>query len=515
MNEPTGEMLFGVMPKRARMITHAVFGMLIAAYVLVFWTTLMRLMGVWAGDGTFQYGFLIMPISLFLVWTRRQALAVVPFKPSYVGAGLVAVCSGLWLLGTLVGVQLVEQFAVIALLPSMVLAVYGFALARALMFPLLYLFFAFPWPVGHLVVILQYVTAEIAVRALQLTGFVAYLHDVMIETPVAVWHVAVACSGIKFFLAMVALGLLYAHLFFRSPVRRVVFVLLAFIVPIFFNGLRVYFTVVIGEVFGVQYATGTDHMIFGWQFFGTVLLLYFLAGWPWRESGPDDVEVAPTPTPASTAGRPALAAPLLLVFLLSGPLLGWAIDAADATPVAPPTPAARIGAWQLTLASVDAVGARFHRADSYFAGTYTNGRKQVNVVVAGYLGRPRHGHKLLMVSNRRYDPAQWKEVESSSRVQPAGKHRTQALRQVMLAEGGYRRLVWYWYEVNGQTALNAAEVKWLQLSAILRGRPVVTRVVMLSTPLEGDQPASEATLDDFLRAMAASVHEASTHGNRR
>lgn len=497
----------------SRTAAHAVFGLLILAYAVAFSTTLVRLAGVWAGDGTFQYGFLIPPISLFLIWSRRRELVGVPFKPDAVGAALVGAASLLWMLGSLVGVQLVQQFAVIALLPSLVWAVYGRAVVRALLFPLVYLFFAFPWPVESLTLILQHITAEFAVRVLQLTGFVVYLNGVLIETPVAVWHVADACSGIKFFLAMVALGLLYAHLFFRSAKRRIIFVLLAFFVPIIANGFRVYFTVVIGEVFGVQYATGTDHLVFGWQFFGTVLLLFFLAGWPWHELPPDSQSAASVGRSfAPVSGGPVRLVPVFAALLLIGPLLTWMFATAGSVSAVPAGPADSIGPWRTMVNPEDLLGARFNGADQKFMVGYSDGIHRVNFVSADYSGLPRHGHKLFMVGNRWYDPAEWKKVASSNAKPSAWHGARNVLHQVVLANGGQRRLVWYWYEVSGQRAAGTLQVKLLQLGDVLRLRPVTTRIIVLSTPVRSDRHVAVTVLNGFLRALQAAKTAESAHG---
>ena len=115
--------------------------------------------------------------------------------------------------------------------------------------------------------------------------------------------VADACSGVKFFLACGALGCLYAYLMYQRWYKRVLFVLLAAVVPIIANGFRVYFTILIGDTWGLKYATGTDHMIFGWQFFGTVLGLLLLVGWFFR----DPLVLVKPPALPKTPGRPARA----------------------------------------------------------------------------------------------------------------------------------------------------------------------------------------------------------------
>lgn len=483
-----------------RVATHALFGVLILIYLALFWTTLIRLAGVWAGDGTFQYAFLVPPISLFLVISRRDALAEVPFKLSWLGVILVAACSLLWMLGTLVGVQLAQQLAVIAVIPSLVLAVYGPAVVRKLVFPLTYLFFALPLPVGRLIVILQHITAEFAVHTLQFTGFVAYLNGVLIETPVATWHVEVACSGIKFFVAMLALGLLYAYLFFHSWVRRTIFVALAFVVPILSNGLRVYFTVVIGEVFGVQYATGTDHLIFGWQFFGSVLLVYFLAGWRWREMPP----VPEASDRAVTAGayRSHWSGLLTTIVLLSGPGMAWALDAASPPVSTSLHQASRIGSWQLLLPQANPLGAHFWQADSQLMATYARGMDQVNVIQVTYDGRPRHGHKLFQIQNYWYDSKAW-NVKSAKRLHFAvGSGKPWLLHEVTLSGSGQERLVWYWYAVGGRVMPSLVDIKLQQLRDGLMAKPLSTRLVVLSTPLQGNAQRAAARLNRFLHVYA-------------
>ncbi|APZ43489.1 EpsI domain-containing exosortase [Acidihalobacter ferrooxydans] len=487
--------------RRGRWYSHVVFMALVLVYLAVFHTSLLHLTQVWAGDGTFQYAFLIIPITLFLIWDRRHATSGVPFAPSVVGIGLILALGLLWMLGTLGGVQQVQQFALIAILPAMVLGVYGTAVVRALLFPLAYLFFAVPWPVEHLITVLQHITAVFAVKALQMTGFIVYLDGVLIETPVAVWHVEVACSGIKFFIAMVALSLLYARMFFHSRRRRLVFVALAFIVPIISNGLRVYFTILIGETFGVQYATGTDHMIFGWQFFGTVLLLYFLAGWPWREAPPPEQAPRPLADTPRSARVLAFWAPVLLLSLLAGPAIGSALIHTAPRPALDPPPAARLGIWRLAALDQDVLGAHFHHAQRLFVARYRNGRA-VDLVRADYLGPPRHGRKLFMVGNRWYDKALWHEKSARGATAKTGSGKTLHVREVALTGVGKRLLVWYWYSVNGRPTPSILRAKLWQLESVLRLQPLRTRMTVIATAYRHDPRAAAARLAAFARALS-------------
>ncbi|AOU98528.1 EpsI family protein [Acidihalobacter yilgarnensis] len=467
------------------------------------------MVGVWSGDGTFQYAFFILPISVFLIYLRRTVTQGLSFHVSGYGALLVLVFSLMWAVGTIIGVQLVQQFSVIALLPALVLTVYGTSVFRALIFPLLYLFFGFPWPVAHVTTILQHITAAMSVWLLQHTGYVAYLHGVLIETEVATWHVADACSGIKFFLASLALGALYANLFYTSWRRRAAFMVAAFVVPIVANSLRVYFTVVIGEVFGVEYASGTDHLIFGWQFFGTVLVLLFGAGWFWRES---PLEFATVQFPVYFGRRSSIlkALPLGAVFLLCGPGMIWLSTYAAKSPATRPMINTKFDGWHVLLTQANPLGARFKRPDQVVMSTYGDGVINVNLVAVDYAGRPMHDHKLFMIGNRRYDSTQW-SVQQRSHDALSGIPIPYSVHQTWLISSNAHRLMWYWYEVNGVSASGLIAVKLLQLENFVLGKPIVTRLIILSAPVRADSKSAEAALLAFTKAYWAGNHSGTAY----
>ena len=54
-------------------------------------------------------------------------------------------------------------------------------------------------------------------------------------------------------------------------------------VPIVANWLRAYMIVMIGHLSDNKFAVGVDHLIYGWLFFGVVILLMYGVGSLWRE----------------------------------------------------------------------------------------------------------------------------------------------------------------------------------------------------------------------------------------
>jgi exosortase/archaeosortase family protein len=149
-----------------------------------------------------------------------------------------------------------------------------------------------------------------AVALTHLSGVQASIHDVLIDTPVGRFEVAEACSGVKFLIAMIALGTLVAHLGFRSAKRRAVFMAACVIVPILANGVRAWGTIYIAQFRGVAFAAGFDHIVYGWIFFAIVMAGILGVSWRWFDRAADDKlvdvpAIEASPVLARLSGRSA------------------------------------------------------------------------------------------------------------------------------------------------------------------------------------------------------------------
>lgn len=253
------------------------------AVLAIYLPTFASMVAIWMVSDTFAHGFLIAPISLWLVWRDRARLAQIPVAPCYPALVLVLGAAALWLIAHLVSVQVVQQIAVVSVLIAALWTLLGTAMVRALMFPLGFLFLAVPMGIG-LEPPMMDLTAEYTVWLVRLSGVPVYRENLFFMLPSGNWSVVEACSGVRYLIASFTLGLLYAYLSYRSPWRRGLFVLAAIIVPIVANVLRAYGIVMIGHLSDMQLATGVDHLIYGWVFFGVVMLLLFWIGGFWQES---------------------------------------------------------------------------------------------------------------------------------------------------------------------------------------------------------------------------------------
>jgi exosortase A len=237
---------------------------------------------IWTQSTTYNYCFLVIPIAGFLAWDRRadirgQSADAMPW------AALLGVpVAFAWLVAERLGIMEGRQLAAVSFVELLFLAILGRQLWSAVAGPLLYLFFLVPFG-EFLTPTLQDITTLFIAHGLRLLGIPAYIDGNIIEIPQGDFLVAEACAGLRFLIASVAFGCLYALLMFRSPLRRGAFILASIVVPIIANGLRGLGIVYLGYRLNSARAAAADHLIYGWIFFSIVILVLVAVGSPFRQ----------------------------------------------------------------------------------------------------------------------------------------------------------------------------------------------------------------------------------------
>nr|WP_166176294.1 exosortase A [Altererythrobacter segetis] len=241
----------------------------------------------WWNSSTCNHVLLIPPILAWLVHLRWPELA--KLRPQAWWPGLAWLAAGLstWALGTAASVNLIAQLGTVMLMQSAVATLLGPRIVAGLLFPLAYMIFLVPFG-EEIVPPLQAITAKMAVALTQASGVPASIAGVFIDTPVGRFEVAEACSGVKFLVAMIALGTLVAHLCFRSWKRRAVFMAACAVVPVLANGVRAWGTIYVAQSRGVEFAAGFDHVVYGWFFFALVMTGLLAVSWRYFDRAAND-----------------------------------------------------------------------------------------------------------------------------------------------------------------------------------------------------------------------------------
>lgn len=486
----------------------AALGLCLALLLALYWQTAESMARIWWRSDTFAHGMLIVPIVLYMIWVRRSALVVMRPHHQLWGLALLGGAVLGWFVASVADVLVVQQLAMVSMIPALALTLLGRRVAWTLAFPLGYLIFAVPFGEG-LVAPLQDFTAYFTVKALRLTGIPVFWEGRLLSIPSGDFEVAEACSGLRYLIASLALGCLYAYLTYRSLWRRLAFIALAVVVPIIANGIRAYGIVMLAHLSDMRMAVGVDHLIYGWLFFGLVVMLMFWIGSFWRED-PHQQPVAAEPpvSPGSPGGErqgPGLAAGLAVLVLAAGPLAAHLLlgSVGGGTVVlSPPVPA---GAWSgAPQGPAEGWEPRFVGADAELHRVYTLDGRPVRLYLA-YYREQRQGAELVNSSNALYDGRRWIFAGQDQRTVTLDGEPL-AVRELTLSSGNQRRLVWSWYRIAGRHTVSPVMAKLLQAWDRVAGHRGAA-VVAMAVDYELDKAQARQRLEAFMDAMGPRVTE--------
>lgn len=469
---------------------------------ILYWKSLAALVHTWNTDASFSHCFFVPLLALFVVWRQRDTLAQIHPRPAYWGASLIAVGTLLWLMGVLGYVLVLQELAAVLLLQATVLTLLGWKASRTILFPLLALFLAIPFG-ESLVSPLQDFTALFLVKALRISGISVLLEDRVVTTPSGVWTVAEACSGMRYLMSSVVLGLFIAYLGFRT-LRKRIYILLTFtLVPVVANGLRAYGIVLLAHLTNNRLARGVDHIIYGWIFFTAISFATIAVTLRWWDGGSTKLDVAAVVSPDEAAkpkGRYFAIATLICVAVLSlGPISQLRATRSSPLPTISTAPLQVSAPWGAIPGATQDSTPFAYEGRTGFVQRYSKGPRRVDFAVAYYAVQA-SGVSIV---------APWNIV--SHRRWIAGKQHLVTViidgREVQVIEtvirsGTSSRIVWNWYWIAGQFTGNATTVKYSQAKMRLFGDHRAAAVVSVSAGFEENKIEATGILQDFLQHLA-------------
>jgi len=482
-------------------------GLAIVVLVLLwlFFPTLWSLVSIWLQSDTYAHGAIVLPISLWLIWEKRAGLAGSLPRPTLVPTLLMLPVGGVWLLGSVTDVLVLQQYGLICLLILAIWSMVGTPVTRFLAFPLGFLLLAVP--VGEsLTYPLMNFTADFTVGLLRLTGIPVYRDGTFFSLPSGDWSIVEECSGVRYLLASVTLGILFAYLNFRFLWKRLVFVLFSVVVPVFANGLRAYLIVMIGHLSNMKLATGVDHLIYGWVFFGIVITMMFWFGSMWR----DPVGEVAAGLKGGGGGR-GVGSVAVAVLLAAGvwPSLMWGLERVSdhsAMAVALQVPAA-VGDWQEASEGFWSWRPRVVAPDGDIYVFYRGFSGTVGVYL-GVFRSQRQGAELVSSANQMVSTRdqQWSDKEISTRTirLPNGPFTVNQSR-IASHHDGDRLLVWNWYRIGDVSTSSPYRAKLVEAADRLWGGERAGTLIAVAAPYGVSEDEAVVVLEGFLAVMLPSL----------
>jgi exosortase A len=500
-----------------------VYVMLLACTIGLYFDTAHAIVSLWIHSDTFTHGFLVPPIVLWLVWRQRQAIAQIAPKPGLLAWPLVAGAAFAWLLGDLAAVNALMQWAFAWLIVLLVPAVLGWAVARSIAFPLAFLFFAVPFGEFAMPQLMEW-TADFTVLALRLSGIPVFREGLQFVIPSGNWSVVEACSGVRYLIASLTVGTLFAYLNYQSTSRRVMFIAVSFLVPVIANWLRAYLIVILGHLSGNKLAAGVDHLIYGWVFFGVVIMLMFMVGARWSESEPEPASTAEMQSSGGSTASLAFTGvtAIAMAALLTMPMVvRTAINGSNHALASPQlvAPASLGDGWSSVAQPLASWQPAFVNPSAQFQKTYAHGEHVVGLYI-GYYNRQGNDRKLVSSENglvRSKDPL-WAQVSRGTHtLELDGKPvvvRTAELRDAQVADAvrDQRLVVWQMYWVNGTLTASDVLAKAYAAGYSLIGRGDDSAVILVYAT-KSDAGQGNKVIADFLRTNMPHIRKLLDNAN--
>jgi exosortase D (VPLPA-CTERM-specific) len=504
---------------RSGVLLGTVVAIAVLATVLAFHSGVAELVHRWSSQEEYSHGFLIPFVSVWLLWSRRDALRSGIGQPSWLGLVLILLAALMNLIGDLSAIFILSQVGFVVALAGIALAIGGYSLLRVVLVPIIFLLFAIPLPYfidAILTLQLQLVSSELGAFVIHLFQIPVYLDGNIIDLGNYKLQVVEACSGLRYLYPLLSLSFLAAYLF-QAPIwQRAVVFLSAVPITIAMNSLRIGLVGVLVSHWGIAQAEGVLHLFEGWVIFIACAALlaaeiFLLA----RLSGKRFFEVfhAPSikPQPQSGAAytRFLPIAVCLATLVATGAAVSFVADRHEIVPDRPRFAAfpQALGSWQGRPSMLEPDVERGLKLDDYILANYSApDHKPVNLYVAYYASQ-REGespHSPIVCL-----PGGGWQITEFERTSITDGNQSLPFNRVIIARDNQQSLVYYWFDERGRAVANEWWAKWyLFVDAITKNRTDAALVRLTTNVLPGETAHDADTrLRSFIQQLVPTLQK--------
>jgi len=236
--------------------------------------------GISMGSGDYSHGFLVPIASAYILWQQKDELIQTPKRVTPAALILILGCLFLHYVGFITQHHRLSIISLIGLSWSIPFYLYGFQVAKRLLFPCAFLMFAVPLNfLDQLTFPLRIVNTRVSVDVLQILGLdvrqvgTAIYGPPFDATATLKLDVADPCSGIRSLTAMMALTAIYGYVVLKGIWRRWLLFICAIPLAMAGNIFRIVSIGIMAEAIDTRLATGLPHDYAGFIVFGFAIAL--------------------------------------------------------------------------------------------------------------------------------------------------------------------------------------------------------------------------------------------------
>ena len=214
----------------------------LAGVALVYAPIILNAAGQWISNDNYAHGFFIFPVSIFLLWMRKDQIQAAERRPEMWGLLLIPIGLVGAMASYLLQIKYIGMWSLIPTLAGGILALHGRRLWKTAQFSVWFLLFAAPIPnsfLGPLTGAIQNLSTTGAAAIMGTLGYPVLQHANVLQVPGATLEVATACSGFHKLISLLAFAAIYGHLFLDSFGKRSLLMLMAIPIALLVNVLRI------------------------------------------------------------------------------------------------------------------------------------------------------------------------------------------------------------------------------------------------------------------------------------
>jgi exosortase D (VPLPA-CTERM-specific) len=245
--------------KPASWIKFALYGLLMLG---IYYSALSWLVTTdWQRDA-YSYCWLILPVVLYMIWTKRYDLASMPSSPTWQGFIFVGLGFFFYWLGELSGEYFSLYFSFWLVIVGICWIHLGWKKLKTIGFALFFILTMFPLPHflnTKLMLQLRLISSKLGVFMIQLSGMPVARKGNVIDLGFVKLQVVEACSGLHSLISLAVLCLLLVYFFKDHIWKRAALLISSVPLAIITNSGRIALTAILHKYFGPDVAQGFFH----------------------------------------------------------------------------------------------------------------------------------------------------------------------------------------------------------------------------------------------------------------
>ncbi len=474
--------------------------LIILGIPLIFWDTSISMLDIWSNDRSFTHGYLILPISFYLIFQHHKKINTLKIRNELKVSGIILLILTLWLIANITDINLIQHFSLVLLIWATIWMIFGREIYNIIAFPLFFLFFAVPAGNGLIPLLMDF-TANFTVKLIELTGIPIYREGNFFSLPTGNWSVIEACSGVNYLIASLVLGTLYSYLTYTSYIKRTLFITACFIISIIANGIRAFGIVMIGHFSEMKYGTGGDHTFYGWLFYGIVITLLFYLGAKWADYPKNKENITTSYNPANPTKKHSVIIVILLFTFtaLLTQLLSIKIKriTSNHQPLAKIIMPNHIDAWQKNNNREINWQPKLNNPDQLVTEHYTFGDSIIQLTIGYYQNQTTNSEAInslnkLVNNENKYE--EWSIISQNDT-----QFNDYYFKESFLKSNNQKILVWQWFELGQWRSPNPYIAKILNIAQIIFFQENDTSYITLATIASDNRNDTRAQLLSFIK----------------